>query len=159
LKLLLPVFGAVLTALALDLKKLIQAHVKNVVTSGILARLDDFVLTVVLGLNQTVVDDLKSAQGGKLTQAQKVQVKNDALTRLKLLLGPQGLADLSQVLGLNDSSLEFALTSKLEAKVGSVAANAVAQAVSTAAGEVQAAVAGPVKAAGLAFGGVAPAKA
>lgn len=99
------------------LASLIQVKVDNAALEGVLLRLNDVVGTVVLELEQTLVKDLKAAlaDDGKLSAEEKARIKDAAISKIKQLLGQDGLNKLLQVLGLK--SPDALLESKIEAAV------------------------------------------
>ena len=70
--------------------------------------------SIVKQLNQTLVSGIKeAAQDGKLTQAEKQQLKMLAVNKLRSFLGVEGLKSLIGILG-NDNVVEDFLESKVE---------------------------------------------
>lgn len=118
LQLLSPVFLAALTWAASKLAQLIRAKVKNEDLKGALLRLDDAVLSTVKDLQQTLVEQLKAARAdGRITEAEKQQLKNKALAAAKASLGTAGRAEVAKAFGLDADAFDALLSSKLAAAV------------------------------------------
>lgn len=97
----------------------VNAKAKNAWLAGVLARLDDFVLTAVKDVQQTAVADLKLQTGGSLSAGDKAKFKADAINKVKSYWGPQGLQDAAKILGLDQ--LDSLISGKIEAAVHDVA--------------------------------------
>jgi hypothetical protein len=93
----------------------LKAHTKNVRYAGALARLAELTATVVLELNQTVVDQLK--RDSKWDKAEAAKIKELALAKIKSYLGRAGLAELCEVLGLDPKLVDDLIGSYIEAQV------------------------------------------
>lgn len=118
LQILSPVFLAALTWGASKLAQLVRAKVQNEDLRGLLIRLDEAVLTTVKDLQQTLVDKLKAASAdGKITEAEKKQIKSTAIAAVRSNLGTKGLDTVAKVFGSKDAALEGLLSSKIEAVV------------------------------------------
>jgi hypothetical protein len=114
IELMAPLLMAVIGLLAFELRKLIQAHIKNSYLQLSLTRLDDAVEHVVLELSQTLVTELKSAAAdGKIDPLEAAKLKRIAKDNITSYLGTQGVSDLEQVFGV------AALTAMIEAKIES----------------------------------------
>jgi hypothetical protein len=75
-------------------------------------------MTAVKDLQQTVVDEIKAANAdGKITDAEKLKIKNTALANVKSYLGTKGIRVLSGVFGLSGGALDGFLSSKIESAV------------------------------------------
>jgi predicted XRE-type DNA-binding protein len=112
--LLLPMLGWVVARLA----QLITARVDNEYLRGVLLRLDDAVFAAVRELQQIVVDDLKSTStDGRLTQADKARIKQDALLTIRSHLGTNGLKEVATILGLDNGEVNKLISTKIEAAV------------------------------------------
>ena len=71
-----PLLLTAVTWVVARLDQFIRTKVQNEYLKGVLLRLDDAVLTVVKGLQQSVVDEIKAAQAdGKITDDEKKQIK------------------------------------------------------------------------------------
>ncbi len=118
LEILSPVLLAALTWVAAKLAQLVRAKVKNEYLRGVLVRLDDVVFTAVKDLQQTVVAEIKLASAdGKITDAEKRRVKEQAIANVKSHLGTKGIGELAKVLGLDGGAIDGLLSSKVEAAV------------------------------------------
>lgn len=118
LEILSPVLLAALTWAAAKLAQLVRAKVKNEYLRGVLVRLDDVVFTAVKDLQQTVVNEIKLASAdGKISDAEKRRVKDQAIANVKSHLGTKGIGELAKVLGLDGGAIEGLLSSKVEAAV------------------------------------------
>ena len=114
----LPVVGtAAIAALGWLLKLLtnwLATKVKSEYWSGVITRADDLALRIVNDTYQNTVQKMKEAKAdGKLSQAEKDQVKGAALKSLKDLLGTKGLREIAKLLGA-DSSVEGFLSTTVE---------------------------------------------
>jgi pyruvate-formate lyase len=119
LKLLYPALGAGVAYLGEQLRRLIVAKTKGAATRAIFMQLEDALETAVQSVQQEVVDDLKrAASDGKLTKADAMRAKTEAIRRAKVYLTEQGLADAKKVLGLSADAAEQYLADKLEQVVG-----------------------------------------
>ncbi len=118
LKVLSPVLLAALTAATTKFAELIRARVQNEYLKGLLLRLDDAVLTAVKNLEQSTVEQIKAASAdGKITDAEKQQIRAAALAAVKSNLGPKGRTEVVKILGLADEGMDGLLSSKIEAAV------------------------------------------
>lgn len=118
LEILSPVLLAALTWAAAKLAQLIRVKIKHEYLRGILIRLEDSVVTSVKELEQTVVEEIKSASAdGKITPDEKKRIKEKALASVKSHLGTKGLAELATVLGLDGGAIDGFLSSRVEAAV------------------------------------------
>lgn len=98
--------------------ELIQARVDNEALRGVLLRLNDAVVTAVKDLEQTVVDEIKTAaEDGRISREERRRIKEKAVRHVKSYLGPKGLKELGSVLGLWDLAIEDFIGSKVEAAV------------------------------------------
>lgn len=114
-----PAIATLLAWLVARLAQLITAKVKSEYLRGVLVRLDDTVFAAVREVQQTVVDDLKSASpDGRLTQAQQQQIKQDVMAKIKSHLGMKGLEEIAQILGLDGATgVENLISTKVESAV------------------------------------------
>jgi len=118
LKILSPVLLAALTAATTKFAELIRARIQNEYLRGLLLRLDDAVLTAVKNLEQSTVEQIKVASAdGKITDAEKQQIRAAALAAVKSNLGAKGRAEVVRILGLADEGMDGLLSSKIEAAV------------------------------------------
>jgi len=124
LPVLLALSAALIALLAWANKKLgsfVDSKVDNDYLNGVLKKLATLVTTVVQELNQTVVDKLKSDSDWNAETA--AEVKALALANIKEYLGPKGLAEVMDILGLTDGSLlDKLIGSLIEAKVNELKA-------------------------------------
>ena len=98
--------------------ELVQAKVGNETLRGVLLRLQDAVETAVKDLEQTVVADAKAAASdGRISREEGRRIKDKAVRQVKSYLGPTGLKQLGEVLGLWELSVEDFIGSKVEASV------------------------------------------
>jgi hypothetical protein len=118
LEVLSPLLIAGLSWLALKATQLITAKVKNEYLRGVLVRLDDAVLVAVREVQQVTVDGLKAASAdGQLTPEERAKVKETALSTIKSHLGAKGLAEVANILGLENGTLDKLLSTRVEAAV------------------------------------------
>ncbi len=118
LQVLSPVLAAALAWLSAKLAALIRSKTKNEHLQGILIRLQDAIATSVKDLQMTVVDEAKAlAKDGKLSAADRKQVRAAAIANVKSHLGPRGMGEVREVLGLDGPAAESFLMSKVEAAV------------------------------------------
>ena len=97
---------------------LIRAKVDNEALRGVLLRLNDAVITAVKDLEQTLVDEVKlAAEDGRISREERRRIKDKAVRQVKSYLGPTGLKELKDVLGLWDLAVEDFIGSKVEAAV------------------------------------------
>lgn len=122
------IFTALAALIAFGGKKLITlidaktktegASAKTILVGGILARLTAAVQTVVLDVNGTLkADMIAAAADGKITAEEKAAIKAHAIDRLKTHLGPKGLAEIVEILGINSTLVDTFLGSHLEAAI------------------------------------------
>jgi len=124
-KVLSPVLIAVVTWVAANLAKLLEARVKNEYLRGVLVRLDDTVVSVVREVNQVTVEAIKSASiDGRLPAGARDTIKNAAVNAIKAHLGSQGLEDLARVLGLDSPAVDRLIGTRIEATVHTLKAQA-----------------------------------
>lgn len=77
----------------------------------------DAARTAVESVQQTLVDDLKAAGGGKLTPEQKSKAFCDALAAAKKILGTEGLEVLKAAIAGGEAELEEWLKHHIESSV------------------------------------------
>lgn len=115
--------GLMTLAVAWGVSRL-HVFIKNKVESeyveGVLVRATNLVEEVVLELKQTIVDDLKESGGWNAETA--VMVRDAALAKVKEYLGPEGMRELLEVLGLDDEGLQSILITMVEAAVARIKA-------------------------------------
>ena len=81
-------------------------------------RLDDAVVTSVREVEQVLVVSLKTASAdGSLTEAERAEVKNVAITMVRRHLGAKGWHEGGSVLGLSNGELERMLAARVEGAV------------------------------------------
>lgn len=114
---------AVLGYLGTKLVAFINAKTHNEFLRSALVRLEDAVFTAVRNVQAVYVDAIKAAKdpsspgGTSLTDEEAKAAKQKALDAIKSYLGAQGLALITQVLGLSGSALDDFLLAKIEAQV------------------------------------------
>jgi hypothetical protein len=101
---------------------LVDSKVKNELAGGILHRLGEAAFRVVRELQQTVVEELK--EDGEWDKEKAVEIKNLAIAKLKEYLGPKGLAEAMDILGLNEGGILSLLGTLIEAEVHDLKADA-----------------------------------
>ncbi len=122
-QLLSPVLLAGLSWLSVKAAQLISAKVKTEYLKGVLVRLDDAVFAAVREVQQVTVDDLKAASAnGQLTPDERAKVKQAAIDTIKSHLGAKGIAEVANVLGLEDGAVDRLLTTRVEAAVHDIKA-------------------------------------
>lgn len=119
---LIDAIGAILASIVAlvfaRLSSLIAAHAKNARVEGVLKRLNDTVFNVVMAIEQTTVAAAKKvATEGKLDRAAAETIKQAALDEVKSHLGPKGLAELKDVLGIHELELDAFLGQRIESGV------------------------------------------
>jgi hypothetical protein len=121
LNLLSPILMAALTWAATRVSRFISERIRNEKLRGVLLRLDDVVMSVVKETFQVTVEALKAATpDGKLPAATAGTIKAAALTAIKAQLGPKGLGELTETLGLTPDAADRLLSTKVEAAVYSI---------------------------------------
>jgi len=81
-----------------------------------LLRVTDAALTAVQSVAQSYSDDLKAASAdGKLTAEECQAARDQALQRMKHLLGEAGLSEVQRIFGVYGASLDSALLDRIEA--------------------------------------------
>ena len=118
---LLPLILVISTALTLALmwvaKKyglMVDTQVKNDTVNGILQRLGEAAFRVVREVQQTVVDVLSE---GEWNAEKAKEVRALAIAKLKEYLGPKGVLEAMDILGLNAAGLENLFGTLIEAEV------------------------------------------
>ncbi len=107
------------------LSQLISTKVKNEYAAGVLSRLSYAALQAVKGVQQAFVDAIKKGrEDGVLTDEEKAYAAEQALAALKSYLGPKGLKEIGNILGLNGLELDKALSHEVEAAVHDLRTNA-----------------------------------
>ena len=94
---------------------MVDAKVENDLVNGILQRLGEAAFRVVREVQQTVVDALK--EEGEWDAEKAAEVKDLAIQKLKEYLGPKGIAEAMEILGLNEDGLLKMLGTLVEAEV------------------------------------------
>ncbi len=114
---LLLVIGGYLVPKVKELLEEKIAGEKHNYAEAVAIRATDAVYTAAAEIGQTYVDAIKEGKAdGKLDDAEKAEAKKRATTRAKLLIGPEGLKVLAEVLGW-PGGVESFISSKLEAAV------------------------------------------
>lgn len=110
----LPLVGLFVTWASMMLPAWIKAKVKNESVAGVLERLSTLAFTVVTEVQQTVV----SVLGDKATVEQLKAARDQAITTLKAHLGPKGIKELMDVLGIKtDEALDKLIVTYIESAV------------------------------------------
>ena len=108
-----PVLIALLGIVAQKVAGLISAKTKSELARSLLLRLDHAVFSVVKELQQVVVEEFKKASAdGKLTDAEKAQIRQVALDKLKSFVS---FTELGKLLSIAD--VEGFVASRVEAAV------------------------------------------
>ena len=94
----------------------IKAHTRNARVQGVLLRLNDAVFTAVESVEQVVVAAMKSS-GDPLTLNGATIAKNAALVAIKTHLGPRGIAEVRDILGISSGDFDSFLGARIEARV------------------------------------------
>lgn len=116
----------VLSWLGVKYKDFITQSGLNDTISGILDRLGTFAFAVVGELNQTIVAELKAA--GRWNSTEAAKVKALALDKLRSYVGPEGIKEILDILGIDNATLQALLASFIESQVGSLKIDAKAAA-------------------------------
>ena len=101
-----PVVTALLGWLALHVNGWIKTRTKNEMLSGLMARANDLIWTLVKEANQVLVADIKAAHhpdspgGAEILKAELDLIKKNVVKSFKRMWGPYGLVELGKVLGL-----------------------------------------------------------
>lgn len=113
-KALSPILVALLGLIGVKINQMLQAKIKNVTLEGILARLNDTVWNSVKEVEQTFVSNLPdNANADDFAKAKQM-----ALDTIKSHMGPKGLAELQNILGLNDpAAVDKYIVTILESRV------------------------------------------
>lgn len=119
LQIVAPLGLAALTWVATKVAALINAHVQNTYLRGALLRLDDTIFAAVREVHQIAVEGLKAASSdGRLTDAEKAEIKARALATVKSHLGTRGLKEVAHVLGMGSpGSIDGVISTRIEAAV------------------------------------------
>lgn len=123
-----PALLALIGWLSLKLADLIKAKTDNAYVQGVLLRLNDAVWTAVREVEQTMVGALKATNtdgSGKLTETSQANAKTAAINTIKEHLGPKGLAELGDIIGVAGPALDQFLGKRVEAVVNAAKAPAV----------------------------------
>ena len=113
-----PTLLALVGWLSARLALLIKAKTRNEYLQGVLLRLNDAVWASVREVEQTMVTALKAGTvDGKLTETGRQNAKSAAIATVKEHLGPQGLADLCNVLGISGAVVDNFLGKRVEAAI------------------------------------------
>jgi hypothetical protein len=86
--------------------------------SEVAGRATDFAFEIVQEINQTVAAKIREASAdGVITDAEKAQIKDAALSVFKSRLGTKGIAEIKGVLGIEPSALDGFLGGLIESAV------------------------------------------
>lgn len=107
-------FAALISLAVAAATRWINAHAKNTVVNGIMSRLLATVEAVVNELEQTVVSNIQK-DGAPLTPAQRADLLNSALDKVRTHLGPKGIAELEAI--FQPDQLNAILISYIESEV------------------------------------------
>lgn len=113
-----PVITSIVVALVglvlVRLEKFIREKVKNDRAETTFIAINDMVRTVVADIGATVVAEMKEkAQDGKLTMVEAVDVKNQAVEKLRFLIPKEASKVIEQIVG----DLDVYVSSKIEEEV------------------------------------------
>lgn len=110
----LPLVGLFIAWASAKLPALISARVKNESVAGVLSRLTQLAFTVVTEIQQTIVSGL----GDKANADELRGARDRALATIKQHLGPKGIKELMDVLGIKTSdALDNLIVSFIESAV------------------------------------------
>jgi hypothetical protein len=113
-----PILFALLLLAARRVEAVILKNVQNTEAQAVLLRLNDTVFDLVGEMSQVLLDDVRAqAEQGKLPADVAKKAREDVLAKLKVLYGPDGVAKVRSVLGVDDEALEKLLVAKIEAAV------------------------------------------
>jgi len=117
-KVLQPVLLASLAWAATRVADLINHNVKSEKLKRILLRLDDAIALAVKEMNQTIVDALRDmSPDGKLTAEQRANLKAQAVKLAKSHLGPRGVEEVCEILGIAHHEVDTHIGARVEAAV------------------------------------------
>jgi hypothetical protein len=112
------VFVGAATGLAWLLSKFIGLKIGSAKTDAIVDRVAGFARLIVLDLEATLRPTLRAVTAdGKLSPQEKVQLRGEALARLRGLLGEHGMTELAGVLGVAAPKLADVLLGHIETAV------------------------------------------
>lgn len=116
---LVPLLASVLVAFISYALNALAKKFKSDTVQNVAQRVSDLAHTVVLEIQQVVVDDLRdAAKDGVITIGEATQAKERALSTLKQHLGEKGKADALSAFGFKDEAqLDAYLETQLEAAV------------------------------------------
>lgn len=116
---LVPIFGTALTVLVGLLSMWAKARLTNEKIAGAADRMSWSVVTLVKGMAQTLVEDLKSkSSDGKLTDDEVASIKEKLWSRFKAYWGESGLEELKKSFGYeSDVDLRGAVQHEAEAVI------------------------------------------
>lgn len=116
---LVPVVSLLLTLLGGWLTKVVASKLKTDEQRAIALNISELASDVVLELQQTTVDAIKErAQDGKITGEEAAEIKQLAVARLKVMIGPKGKAKALKAFGFeSDAELNAFIATKIEAEV------------------------------------------
>lgn len=109
-----PAILALIGLIGVKLTALLQAKIKNATLQGILSRLTDTTINAVKEVEQTYVSNLPA----NATADDFAKAKQMALDTIKAHMGPKGLAELQNILGLSDpAAVDKYIVTILESRV------------------------------------------
>jgi hypothetical protein len=114
-----PLAVSVLAAVFSYIAALIAKKIKSETVREVATRISELTQSVVLSVQQTYVDNLRSAaQDGVISSAEATEAKERALDALRSHLGPKGKAEALKAFGFaNEEQLDAYLSTQIEAAV------------------------------------------
>lgn len=110
---LLPIVGIILSAGLTYSAQFLRQRIKSEAANRAISSVENIVQAAVLEAQQTVVDNLKELNGGKLTDEEKVQIKSSVLAAVKARLTEETINELRGI----TADVEGYLTSLIESHV------------------------------------------
>lgn len=96
-KLLLPLIGLLISFLVAFGAEYLRQRAKNQVVARAIEAVEGIVKGAVLEAQQTIVEDLKAANGGKLTEGDKRRIKENVLKAIKSRLTQDTIKELQGI--------------------------------------------------------------
>ena len=110
---LLPIVGIILSAGLTYSAQFLRQRIKGEAANRAISSVENIVQAAVLEAQQTVVDNLKELNGGKLTDEEKEQIKSSVLAAVKARLTEETINELRGI----TADVEGYLTSLIESHV------------------------------------------
>lgn len=122
LPIILPALGSVivalLSALSVQINRWIASKTKNEKLAGLFSRIDDAVFVAIKEVAQLSVDAARQAAvDGKLPAEIAAAAKTAAIASARSHLGPKGIRELIEIVGIPAESVDAFLGSRVEAGV------------------------------------------